>query len=366
MLCGCMAVAISGIAVYREARQQTLNRDLIAAIKRNDSSQVAALLHRGAEANALDLPADTRTFWHTLLDLVRGTRPSTASSPAALMVALNVPVRFESFLPAYEDTAPVVGALLDHGADVKALAKNGQTPLLIAAEHAHWETMHLLLNKNAPVDRAGNSGNTPLILAAQVGQTALVRRLLDKGARVDVMGDFGTALHAATGADDLECARLLLDHGADVNARDRYDASPLISVASRLSAHTDDGHLVVSSPESFRLQTQFVALLLERGAAVNIQDEVGDTALQCALFNQWDEAAGLLLKRHADVNLADDNHYTPLMAASRRGNLSLVKTLLARGANPLIRSNQGETALLEARKAGHHAIVEVLKKAGAK
>src|SRR5262249_1886776 len=93
----------------------------------------------------------------------------------------------------------------------------------------------------------GPGGATPLMMAALYGGTALVKALLDEGARPNVADDAGaTALMWAL--TDLEKKRLLVERGADVNAR------------------SDDGRSPVIIAASIRGNRDVVALLLDRGA----------------------------------------------------------------------------------------------------
>lgn len=74
---------------------------------------------------------------------------------------------------------------------------------------------------------------TPLLAAAAHKQRRAVVRLLDGGAdpnRVHPL--FGTPVHAATGAGDMELLQLLIDRGGDVNARNAQGQTPLQVVAA--------------------------------------------------------------------------------------------------------------------------------------
>lgn len=123
-------------------------------------------------------------------------------------------------------------ALLDADpARTTAVSVDGWTPLHLAAFFGRGEAVRLLLERGAPAAaRSSNPmANTPLH-AAMAGRLELegVRALLDHGAEVDARQHGGyTALHAAAMHGDAATARLLLDRGADpaVPADDGHTAA---------------------------------------------------------------------------------------------------------------------------------------------
>src|ERR1041385_5885177 len=75
---------------YRELHQEQINRQLIEAIKRNDTPAVLSALRQGADANAQDKPPDLRPIWRIFLDMLQGKRPAISHEPSALIVALEL------------------------------------------------------------------------------------------------------------------------------------------------------------------------------------------------------------------------------------------------------------------------------------
>jgi ankyrin repeat protein len=120
-------------------------------------------------------------------------------------------------LAAYFGHPDTVDALLDAGADVLAVSRNGESNLAInaaaAGPHAarRPEVIRRLIARGCPVDGRGSpSGHTPLHEAAYNGDLPLVRVLLERGANRSLRtGDGQTAGEIATRHGRHEVARLL-------------------------------------------------------------------------------------------------------------------------------------------------------------
>jgi ankyrin repeat protein len=185
--------------------------------------------------------------------------------------------------------------LIDHGVDVNARSSDMRTPLTIAARRpGNSATVKLLLehgaNPNPNPHPAAES--SPLIEAATAGDAASMELLLSHGAEVKGAGepalemavtmrcskcvallatkelskqDYSAALASIAALGDVSAVRLMLDHGADVNAIDPLGRTALMYAAS-----------------SDLLPLEVVKLLIERGADVNARDghkQAGDSGL---------------------------------------------------------------------------------------
>ena len=93
-----------------------------------------------------------------------------------------------------------------------------------------------------------------------------------------------------------------------------------------------------------------VEVLLEEGVDVNAKDNYGATPLISAAFFGYTEIAELLLEAGADPNIKDKDGWTPLMIAAMDGKTGVVKLLLKAGADPNAKNKEGETALYWALK----------------
>ncbi|KAL8743581.1 MAG: hypothetical protein Q9184_008094, partial [Pyrenodesmia sp. 2 TL-2023] len=127
------------------------------------------------------------------------------------------------------------------------------------------------------------------------------------------------ALHYALRNGETECARLLVNKGADVNARDESGQTPLF----------------ISTSQGDRETVLF--LLKDGGAKPDIRDERGMTPLMAAssgVHHGIDYAiVGDLLEHRANVQEADDNGWTALHYAAKHGQHRLCGRLLRNSAN---------------------------------
>ncbi len=96
-------------------------------------------------------------------------------------------------------------------------------PLLAAAFNGDIASVKMLLKSGENIDeRDPKYGSTPLIYAAQAGHTDVVKLLLDNGADINAKTKLGqTALIQASLAGDADIVKLLLDRGAKLDAEDR-------------------------------------------------------------------------------------------------------------------------------------------------
>lgn len=125
-----------------------------------------------------------------------------------------VPLAMEGDMPALRTALPE-----DSHPDPETLVK----PLYFASQRGRDEVVSYLLSLGANPDSATNFG-TALGIAARNNHTGIVAALLAAGADPNMPGgeDSSMPIHQAAERGAFESARLLLDHGADVNAQDRW------------------------------------------------------------------------------------------------------------------------------------------------
>ncbi|KAF9811084.1 hypothetical protein SFRURICE_012483 [Spodoptera frugiperda] len=108
----------------------------------------------------------------------------------------------------------VLRVLADAGADVDAGSDSGSTPVRSACFMTHLDVVRFLVSRGADIHRPNHNGGTCLINSVQ--SVRLCAYLLEHGAEVNARDtQLKTVLHYAIQEHRLETARLLLDHGAD-------------------------------------------------------------------------------------------------------------------------------------------------------
>ncbi len=232
---------------------------------------------------------------------------------------------------------------------------NQAKELCEAAAGGSVATVVKLIGAGASLDGIDpKSGLTPLVAALRAGRAVIVGRLLKAGAdpnRASADGpDHTTPLHLAAGKGDTASLEVLLDHGADVDARIKlWNGTP---GCTPLMAAAEAG------------QAAAVALLLDRGADPAAIDQAGVTAIGYARRAGAKDIEALLREAIAAVPVAADQPQQ-LIAAAHDGMADRVQALIAAGVPVDTPSPRGETALKVAAGTNEAAVISALIKAGA-
>lgn len=203
------------------------------AIQTNDVEKVKALL--AAEPELVN--ARTQSGASGVLLATYYNRPAIAQE---LLLAHND--QLDIFEAAATGQVGRVATLLDEQPDrVNAIAPDGFTPLGLAAFFNHLEAVELLLARGADVNLPSQNAQhvMPLHSSVAVENIAITQALLAHGADVNAVqtDDFTPLLEAAQNGQ-LAMVQLLLEHGADINAR-------LSSGKTALDVAQEKGHEAV-------------------------------------------------------------------------------------------------------------------------
>ena len=254
-----------------------------------------------------------------------------------------------------QEVLSIAQLLLDHGVDVNSLDKHHTTPLHLIL---YWKPIiQLLLDHGAQVSVKNALGQTPLhqLSCLHGNDTADVACLfLELGADVNAQDtNQDTPLHFASSFDNFNTALFLLDHGAEIDAQDANGQTPLHQVSclssgsvarlllergADVNAQSKDKKTPLHSA-SYESSLQTVQVLLDYGAEADAHDANGQTPLhQVSSSNthgddSLHDIAQLLLERGVDVDARDKNQETPLHLACQSVQLRVAKVLLEHGAD---------------------------------
>ena len=177
---------------------------------------------------------------------------------------------------------------------------------------------------------------TPLMYATQNGHLECVKLLVKEGADVNLMAHDRTSLHAAAGRGHHECVEFLIQAGAEVNAN-KPELRPVLLDAARSGStkcidillksgadvnayYSDSGAFITALYEAIMFGTSdCLSMLIAAEADVNLKESPSDSLLIEAIIYGKVRCAEILIESGLDVNEGDYYGMPPLVAATERG-----------------------------------------------
>jgi len=244
----------------------------------------------------------------------------------------------------------VVKILLSRGADVHAKdPSKGQTALMWAASEGNTAAAQLLLDSGANLKEKSKGGFTPLLFAVRNGHLDTTKLLVDRGANVnDAATDGTSAMNMAIVNAYFELAALLVDRGADPNAPDPR-GSALHTIAWLRKPGADGAAGVGNTPHGPPVPTgnvstlELAKMLLDHGANPNARINWQD--------KKFDKEGGTM-KNPPLIQLG--RHYltyigaTPFYLAAHNGDAPYMRLLAQYKADPRMPNILGVTPLIAA------------------
>uniref|UniRef100_A0A8C5QBB0 No mechanoreceptor potential C n=1 Tax=Leptobrachium leishanense TaxID=445787 RepID=A0A8C5QBB0_9ANUR len=320
-----------------------------------------------------------------------------------------------------EEDVKIIRILMEHDGNISwTTSRTLETPLHYCSRVGNEDVLSEIIRHidssriQQTMNKQAKNGWSPLLVAAERGHTGIVRILLQNHARVDVFDENGkAALHLASENGQDKIADILLWHKAFVNAKTKLGLTPL-----HLSAQNGYNHLVkllvdthLASIDAMTLTMQTPLHLAARNgqldvcnslltmkADVNATDIQGQTPLHLAAENDHSEVVKLFLKHRPELVMSANmdgstcahiaaamgsvavikellkfnkigvttarnktNDSTPMHLAAAGGHSEVVKVLLETGASASDENGEGMTAIHLAARNGHINVLDALK-----
>jgi uncharacterized protein len=291
---------------------------LIDAVKANDSAGAVALIKDKADVNVAESDGTT---------------------------ALHYAV--------YHDDVALVESLLKAGAKAAVTNSYGSTPLSEAAVRGDTRVMEMLLKAGADPNTGNEDGQTPLMTLARTSNVEAAKLLIRHHADVNAIEHWHnqTSLMFAAAENQPAMVKLLLDHGAQVDARSLVNHWHRMVTAEPRAQQREVGGFTPLLYAARQGCLECVKLLVGAHADVNLPDPEGVTALITAIANFHFDVGSYLVSKKANVNSWDWWGRTPLYMAvdlntiphggrpdrpslDDTSSVQMIKILLEAGANP--------------------------------
>jgi ankyrin repeat protein len=319
-----MSILVIALFLFATAPNQA--QDIFNSVKNNDLVRVKQLIEKDASlVNIKDEAGNTPLHEAAITGSVEMIEflLSAGAEINAQNTQLNTPLH-EAIQSRKENAAAL---LIDKGADLQKINMHDQTPLHRAALTNQKSIAKSLIAKGTPIDPVDRYGRTPfLYVARQWGNVEFGKLLLDKGAELNAKDmDNQMALNLAAWRGFNDFIDFLLDNGAEYDTSRSGDRFMLLSSAS------------CGSSRLFKEVLEKETGLLSDGS---FQRRVMDTAIQGGSV----EIVKLLLSENISLN-NDANVYgwTPSHYAALNGHAAMLRFLAENKFDLNLRTRSGKS-----------------------
>ena len=215
-------------------------------------------------------------------------------------------------LASQEGYPDIVAMLIEAGADVNAMSRDGATCLLYSAFNGHSDVVAVLIKAGADLNKGHGQrgGKTALMFAAEKGFKDIAHLLVDAGADVNVKEDGRdfTALHFATVKGKQDIVKILIEAKAVLDGSIKTDSPLIMSILEE--------------------QFEITRMLINGGAKMNMGDvEDGLTPLMFAAAKNYKDVAEMLVQHGADIRQLSNEGAAALDYAAFHKHMDIVNIL---------------------------------------
>lgn len=384
------------------------NVDLNAACKQGNTAlhMAAEQGHRKIIRTLLHRRINSRTsnqYGATALQLAVGTAYDEAIVPLLIKNRFDMDVQntitgSTVLHLAVELKRPrIIAFLVEKGASLNVLNRQGITPLQLACKIDNCEAVSLLLERSPNLEHRSSHGDTALHIAAIEGHWVALDLLSFGGADINAWDSKGESLlhKQARKGCTVSIASHLLEKGANIEACNFQGYTPLqcaaitgnqlmfnflIERGANIDVETAKGETLLHiTPPSNQVYLDILRLLLQLNLSSNATTCSGMTPLHYLIVNQLGycdpssdkttDYISLLLSHGANINaqVRSPKAETALHLAvsAKLPRESLVSFLVKNGASLDAKRTDGKTPLHLAAERGRHSIFQVLLDSGA-
>ncbi len=297
--------------------------------KRNNKPEIEALLKKhGAHTSTISAQTNKKQFLKSIADKQPGNS-----------ILIEAAIR--------GDVEKVSLLLKVDGNNINQQDLQGETALSRAVSKQHAKVVALLLQHGADPNLVSNKNKTALSHAARLNNAHIIGLLIRYGASTHTSSPniMDMLIESTKTAPSPEIIQILLEAGANSNAHDASNKSPLL----------------------YAIQNNCIEcaeLLINNNANVNHRDSQERNALWYASQLTSDSILKLLLSINKIKYSSDYSEVSPLMNAVRHGHFHNAQLLLSFDPDPDQKNRDGNSALMIASKLGHYKIAQLLTNNG--
>ena len=205
--------------------------------------------------------------------------------------------------------------LIDNGAEINCENFIKESPLHFFAGR-YLDISRLLIKHGADVNKKNEGGQTPIFRSILVDNYETFKLLVDSKADLNIVDNQGSNLftYFAYSSCDIRIADVLFNKGVSIFHKINNGHNCLMIASRGARRNIED-------------KKKYVKYFLSWGIDINMQSNVGETALHVAVAYDQYEIAKLLIESGADTTIISNESKTPLQIAIDRGNKEIIKLL---------------------------------------
>ncbi|XP_058667592.1 ankyrin repeat and death domain-containing protein 1A isoform X2 [Ammospiza caudacuta] len=360
------------------------------AAKRNDTARMEELIRRGVDIKAKNNAERSALHWAAGAGSVDAVRllldhgapvddEDSVQRPLSLACAAHFGMN-ALLLSAWFGHLRVLQILVNAGAKINRVNRNGRnllhcaaqrghiqvmefimedledmcvdetdkmdrTAFHLAAEHGQLEVVEFLIRLGCSHSAKDKEENTALHLAAKNGHLSVLEKIINVGVDLDEKNSEGlTALHLAAEGGHSHCVKLLVEVGADVNAQTQKKMNCLHYAALH-------GY------------EEIARVLMDAGIHTDALNHQNASAMHIAVLQNFPAMVKLFISAECDLDIPDNRQQTSLHIAAEHGRQDIAEMILIAGVNLKLTDKQGKTSLDVAARGNHTILVDMIIKA---